>query len=245
MRSLIGITADEISNHKLSWLPSAYGQTSSYSTAIIRAGGSPIILPLTTDEQALGDIYSHLDGILIAGGNDIDPTLYSQAVGKETKDISKLRDNVEAQLLNWSKNDNKPLLAICRGMQLLNVIRHGSLHQHISGAPTAFDHTSSIQSEDIDNLAHILKVSPSSQLSKILGSGEISANSLHHQAIDKLGDDLQAVAWAEDGVIEAIEDPNQRFLIGVQCHPELLENNAEKRWRKLFAAFITATNPKN
>lgn len=242
MRSLIGISADEISNHKLAWLPNAYGQTSSYSTAIIRAGGSPVIVPLTNDEHALRDIYSHLDGVLLAGGNDIDPALYRQSIDEQTKDISRLRDEVEAKLLGWAQTDNKPVLAICRGMQLVNVMRSGSLYQHvINSAPNTLDHTISIKSEDINNLTHNLRISPNSHLSKILDTKEILANTLHHQAIDKLGNNLKAVAWAEDGVIEAIEDPEKRYLIGVQCHPELLEDSAEKKWRKLFSAFVDST----
>lgn len=242
MRSLIGITAGEIRNLKEPWSPVTYGQSHTYIDAVIHAGGIPVIIPLTTDESVLKEVYARLDGILLSGGNDVNPELYNQLESKKTEHVSKFRDGVETSLIKWAMADNKPVLAICRGMQMLNVTLGGSLHQHVLNSfPEAQDHTSSSVAKNVEDLAHILKIEPKSKLASIVGAEPINANTHHHQSVDKLGNGLVATAWAEDGIVEAIEDSGKKFLIGVQCHPESLEQRAETRWQKLFAEFVSAS----
>lgn len=146
-------------------------------------------------------------------------------------------------MAQWAIQDDKPMLCICRGMQLLNVVQAGTLHQDIPTAvPTASDHQDSTNNKSITHIAHHLRVAPDSLFASIMGITTVPANAHHHQAVKKLGNDLVACAWAEDGVIEAIEMPGKTFVIGVQSHPESLEAAAVPAWQKFFKAFIDAAS---
>lgn len=243
MRPLIGITTGEIYNLTSAWSPQAYGQSYTYSDAIIRAGGIPVLIPITTDVDTLEQIYNKLDGILFAGGNDISPGLYGEQPSEYTIDFSEKRDTVEIELLKWTLRDKKPMLGICRGAQLWNVIEGGSLYQHIpTDIPSASDHDLSTKLEDLAHLAHVLKVDENSRFAVIIDSTAIYANTHHHQAIKELGKGISASAWSEDGIIEAIESDDEDFYaIGVQCHPESL-HNVESKWNLVFKSFITSAS---
>lgn len=246
MTKLIGITAGEIVNKARPWSPVTYGQSYTYIDSIIHAGGVPVILPLTDDTEILRSLYESVDGILFPGGNDIDPKLYGEEPIPATEDVSVFRDKNEAQLMEWALEDKKPILCICRGMELLNVVKGGSLHQDIlADMPDKKDHESSSKAEDIEDLAHNLKVEPASKLAKALEATEIKTNTHHHQAINVLGEGLKATAWSEDGVIEGIETVDENYVIGVQSHPESLEAKAEPAWRKLFSSFVEAVSRTN
>lgn len=243
MKPLIGITAGEVYNRDFPWSPVTYGQSFTYVDAVIAAGGSPVILPLTENEDVLLDIFNRLDGIVLAGGNDLRPALYGAPQHETVKDASLKRDSVEMVLLKASLQARLPILAICRGMQLINVHFGGTLWQHIpDDLPDAQDHRLSSKEKDIEYLAHTLQVAPDSLLARIAGSDPLPTNTHHHQAIRTLGNGIVATAWAEDGVIEAIELPElEQFLVAVQSHPESLLA-AEPRWRAVFEAFVRATN---
>jgi putative glutamine amidotransferase len=243
-RPLIGVTAGEIVNAHYSWSPITYGQLHTYSDAVIHGGGVPLIIPLTEDTGVLRELYERLDGILLAGGNDINPHLYDEDPLASVSRVSDLRDTVELQLIRWARADGKPILAICRGMQLLNVACGGTLYQDIaSQIPTAQDHTASAEIQDYTHVAHQLSIQPGSKLAQITHALTIKSNTLHHQAVKDLAEGFVAVAWAEDGVIEAIESVDDSFMIGVQLHPEALENSSEPTWQKLFTAFAEASAP--
>ena len=246
MRPLIGITTGEIYNLASAWSPQAYGQSYTYSDAIIRAGGVPILIPITTDIDTLEQIYTKVDGILFAGGNDVNPILYGEQPSEYTIDFSDKRDSVELELLKWTVRDKKPMLGICRGMQLWNVLNGGSLYQHIPvDMPEASDHNSSTKLEDLEHLAHALKVDADSRLAEIIDSTTIHANTHHHQAIKQLGRGIKASAWAEDGVIEAVEtDDKDFYAIGLQCHPESL-HNVEPKWNVVFRSFVESSKNKH
>ncbi len=238
-KPLIGITAGEIINKLEPWAPVTHGQSVTYVNAIIQAGGIPVVLPLCGDEAVARTLYERVDAILFAGGNDIDPALYDAAAHSTVKDISQLRDTMEMRLMRWSLADDRPILGVCRGMELLNIIRGGNLHQHIAEAlPEASDHNLSSAAKDIEHIAHYLRLEPDSRLAQIVKVRSVGTNTHHHQAVDRLGDGLRAVAWAEDGVIEAIEDPNKEFVIGIQSHPESMVIKAAPAWRCFFAAFV-------
>jgi putative glutamine amidotransferase len=238
MRPLIGITTGEIQNLREPWSPITYGQSHAYSDAIIAAGGLPVLIPFINDDLALMQIYSKLDGLLFAGGNDVNPKLYGQKPYAETIDLSSARDEMETRLMHLALEQQKPILAICRGMQLLNVVCGGTLYQHIkSDLKSASDHEISTRKKTLVDLAHNLNVEPTSKLATIIQSTTIFANTHHHQAINKLANGLRVSAHSEDSVIEAVESVDNGYAIGIQCHPESLET-VEPKWCLVFASFV-------
>lgn len=241
MQPLIGVTAGEIINKQYPWAPVTYGQSRTYIDAVIHAGGIPVILPLSEDEQVLRKLYKRCDGLLFSGGNDIDPAVYHQKRRTETADVSRRRDDQEIALIKWALADDKPVLAICRGMQLLNVARGGTLYQHIpDDLPAAGNHTISTERKTVTDLTHTLSVEPDSRLEKLVGPSGLKTNAHHHQAVRELGSGLVVTARAEDDVVEGLEIPGMRFVVAVQSHPESLEAEAEPRWRGLFEGFVAA-----
>jgi putative glutamine amidotransferase len=182
-----------------------------------------------------------LDGVFFAGGNDLNPHLYGQEPHECVTDYSDLRDTTEAKLMKWALEDQKPILAVCRGMQLLNIHYGGTLYQHIpDDLPHAYDHDASNKAKTLVDTSHLLRIEESSQLAKILGAATIGTNEHHHQAINKSGKGIVITAWASDGIIEALELPDHPYAIGIQSHPESL-TIVEPRWAKLFASFVEAT----
>jgi len=130
-KPLIGVTAGEIHDRDHPWTPLAYGQSRTYTDSVIAAGGVPVILPITDDTSIMDEYYERMDGWLFAGGNDLDPQLYGQTKGVHVKDVSEIRDYLEVYLMKKALSDKKPVLGVCRGMQLLNVLRGGTLYQDI------------------------------------------------------------------------------------------------------------------
>ncbi len=242
LKPLIGITAGEITNKHGTWAPLTYGQSYTYVDAIVHAGGVPIIVPITSDKTIWRQFYERCDGFLFAGGNDIDPKRYDQKVSKKTTEISTFRDNQEFGLMSLAVAGEKPFLAICRGMQLLNVHCGGSLFQHIPDqVENAQNHEISTTEKDTTHQAHVLTIAAGSKLAQIVETTRLATNSHHHQAVNELGEGLTATAWAEDGVVEGIELVGKKFAVAVQSHPESLEAKAEPTWRKLFIALVAAT----
>jgi putative glutamine amidotransferase len=243
MQPIIAITVGEvinISTGKL-WTPIVHGQFQTYTDAIVRVGGAPFIMPLVADKAVLRRLYEQSDGLLLSGGHDISQNAPKRSKSSKRFNVSPRRDKQEIQLLKWALADDKPVLGICRGLQLINVTLGGSLHHDINtNLSAAHNHEASIDLKDFHHLAHRLIIKPDSQLAAILRTKQIATNTLHHQSIQKLGDGLIATAQAEDGLIEAIEMPGRRFVIGVQSHPEALEAKTEPQWRKLFEAFVSS-----
>jgi putative glutamine amidotransferase len=242
MRPVVGITAGEIHNQAEPWTSLAQGQTHTYIDAVIQAGAVPLIIPIVDNDAVRRELYDLLDGLFLAGGNDLNPQLYHQHPYPQTTDYSDVRDHTEIQLAQWALTQGKPILGICRGMQLVNVMQGGTLYQHLpTDIPNGIDHNSSTKKQDLEDVEHTLRIESGSRLATILGTDTIGANAHHHQAIQKLGADMKAVAWAADGVIEAIELAGHPYMIGVQAHPESLAPNAEPRWRALFESFVAAS----
>jgi putative glutamine amidotransferase len=239
-KPVIGIASGEIYNKLEMWRPKSYGQNQTFVDSVLRAGGVPILLPLTTDESVLGQLGEMLDGLYLAGGNDLHPQLYGETPTGKTNDFSELRDVTEQFLLRQALASNKPVLGICRGMQLLNTQLGGTLYQDIATElPGSLDHDISNKLKKLTDLSHILSIKPGSRLAQIVGEENLGTNAHHHQAVKKLGKGLQATAWTSDNVIEAIELIEYPFAIGVQAHPEAL-TQVEPRWAALFHAFIGA-----
>jgi putative glutamine amidotransferase len=203
----------------------------SYTQAVQEAGGIAVVLPAhgyTDDTAALLD---RMDGLLFSGGPDLDPALYGQARHPELgPDVDIVSDRYELALLAGAAERDLPVLGICRGMQALNVARGGTLHQHLPEL-TDLEH---VQRHDAFAPAHTVSVTPGSLLHGLTGTRELSANSFHHQAVDRIGAGLEVAARAPDGTVEALCDPSRRFLLGVQWHAELLTH------RPAHAALLSA-----
>jgi putative glutamine amidotransferase len=243
-RPIIGITSGETINKKHPLAPPVQGQQFTYTEAVERAGGVPLLLPIVKSKKVLRRIYDMCDSVIFAGGNDIHPSLYGKKLGQNATTLHKERDIQEQQLLLWALEEGKPILAICRGMQMLNITLGGSLYQDIpTDLPDADDHEkeSDHWAEREHHIAHHLRIKGKSKLAEIMGTDPLATNAYHHQAVRELGKGLVPTAWAEDGIIEAVELPDKGFVLGVQSHPEALEAKIEPRWRKLFVAFIKAS----
>jgi putative glutamine amidotransferase len=188
-----------------------------YPEAIERAGGIPVIVPLLRPE-AIGSLLDRVDGVCLPGGPDLQPSVYGEEPHPQLGPTEPRVDAVELALVRAADRRNLPILGICRGMQLLNVVRGGTLHQHLPDV--VGDQLQHRQPEHGSVTTHHVETAPHSRLRATLGGPKLEVNSFHHQAVRTLGDDLTATAWAEDGTIEAIEDPGQRLVLGVQWHAE-------------------------
>ena len=209
-----------------------------YLDAILAAGGLPILLPASLPLAALPELVARYDGFVLSGGGDVDPALYGGRLDAAVHSIDPERDTFERSLITLVLEADKPLLAICRGVQILNVALGGSLHEDIpSQLPAALRHDW-YPNYPRDYLVHKVEIEPGSRLAGILGTHTLRTNSLHHQAIRQPAPGLKVVGRAEDGVIEAVELPGKRIAIGVQWHPECLPE--EPAMRRLFKAFVSA-----
>lgn len=231
MKPLIGLTSNYVGDDKVfSKLGAgAKGQewsaiANDYSDAIIKAGGIPVVIPISTDKEYIKEIANRLDGIIFTGGADIDPILAKQRPSSKVGNITPLRDEQELFLLDYFyKNTNKPIFGICRGIQLLAVYFGGKLIQDIP-SEGYLDH--SINCNYAWNVTHSVSIDKESVLYEILGKEEIFVNSYHHQAPKEINSEFKIVAKSEDNVIEAIENNNikERFIMGIQWHPEMLHS---------------------
>jgi putative glutamine amidotransferase len=197
-----------------------------------------VLLPPLQGDQLLRSIYDRLDGILLSGGEDVAPDRYGEAVHDKCGHIDPERDVAELALTRWAIRDRKPLLAICRGIQVLNVAMGGSLYQDIEAqVPGALRHPW-YPDHPRDLRAHPVSVTPGSRLAHILGDGTVPVNSLHHQAIKAVAPGLVVVARAPDQIVEAVEYPEHPFAVGVQWHPEELAPT-DPGARRLFGALVS------
>ncbi|MGH9253591.1 MAG: gamma-glutamyl-gamma-aminobutyrate hydrolase family protein [Vicinamibacterales bacterium] len=213
-----------------------------YEEAVRRAGGEPWVLDRSTDRPE--DVVRAAGGLLLAGGGDVSPEIYGAAPHATYDAAEPGRDAYEIDLARRAVEANLPVFAICRGVQVLNVARGGTLVQDIpTELPGALEHKLAVPPNEPFTLAHEVWVEKDSLLAQLVGDAEGDAesrqvNSRHHQAVKELGDGLVASATAPDGVIEAVEDPSRRFCVGVQWHPENFYRTGE--FRSLFEAFIRA-----
>jgi putative glutamine amidotransferase len=223
-------------------LPHSWVMNHRYFTALTFVDAAAVMVPLLTkDEATLRTIYERLDGVFLAGGVDIDPAAYKEdkldVCGRTDPD----RDQVELMLTRWALEEGKPVLGVCRGMQVINVACGGSLIQDVAQASPRFLKHDYFPTQGFtrDHLAHEAMVSPGSYLDRVYGGGPIMVNSMHHQGIAKLGDGLAPTIRAPDDLIEGIEGTGESFLVGVQWHPEMLiERDAGTR--RLYQEFRDA-----
>jgi putative glutamine amidotransferase len=209
-------------------------------SAIVEAGGIPVLLPTDMPENATRALYESVDGILLPGGGDVDPKFYGEVPHPATQTPDLLRDELELSLVRWAVSDDLPLMGICRGNQVINVALGGTLVQDIpSEVETDIVHDTANRPEGRTLRVHTVRVEPESRLSSILQGSEFKVNSLHHQSVDRPAPGLNITALSPDEVVEALEMPNKRFVISVQWHPEdlYMDDDAMKR---LFEAFVSA-----
>lgn len=237
-KPLIGITAYRRTMPETGWVYDAtYGRN---AAAVLEAGGLPVLIPTILEEEDLRQVYERVDGVLLPGGEDINPENYKEDRHPKLGVVSDTRDKMELSIARWAVHDDRPLFGICRGIQVMNVALGGSLHQDIpSDFRTELRHDIfKEQNEPRDLLLHDVSVVDNSRLATILGATRVQVNSLHHQALKTIAPGLEITARADDGVIEGIEMPDKRFVMAVQWHPEDLVD--DDRMRQMFRAFVDA-----
>lgn len=187
---------------------------------VAAAGCTPVLLPPAPGiEHTIG----RLDGLVLIGGPDIDPALYSAARHPKTVLVNPRRDAAELAILNVALDTGVPTLGICRGLHLLNVLRKGTLYQHLPEVTGHNRHAPDLKNRD-DRRPQQIRLAPDSRLARILGRDTTTVTCFHHQAVDQLGPSLAATGWSDDGVVESIELPGHPFAIAVQWHPEESED---------------------
>ncbi len=229
-RPIIGVTSYLEQASWGPWDKPAVLVPATYVRAVDNAGGRPLVIPSLPD--AVDDTLDALHGLLFSGGSDIEPSLYGATPHPETTRIRPQRDRAEVPLLRRALERDIPVLAVCRGMELLNVVRGGTLEQHVPDRSTSVVHKVAVDAYN----KHEVSIKPDSKLGQLLGESA-DGHSHHHQAPDKLGDGLVEVAWAPDDTVEGIEDPSKTFVVGVLWHPEEGDDSA------LFEALVDVARP--
>jgi len=243
-RAIIGIPTqtlqaiDGIPEH----LPLSWVMNHRYYVAVAQAGGAPFMIPLLDDEEALRAMYETLDGVFLAGGVDLDPPSYGEEPHEWCGRTDPERDRVELLLTRWALADGKPILGVCRGMQVINVATGGTLLQDCTQQlPGSIKHDYFPGAGyERDYLAHEIDLTEESRLREIFGAERVHVNSMHHQGICQLGEGLMVTAVAPDGLAEALETADGRYVVGVQWHPEMLVDD-DAGTRRLFESFIAAS----
>jgi len=231
-RPLIGITT----YHRAGEERPGFFMPASYVDAVRAVGGRPVLLPPGDGDPAT--LLDDLDGVLLCGGGDVDPALFGGPTRHDAQySTCAERDAFELALIRECMTRLTPTLAICRGLQVLNVARGGDLHVHL---PDIVGEAVAHRVSRDRHTRHAVRVAADSRLAALLDGAEITVASWHHQAIDRLGEGLRAVAWADDGTIEAVEVEEWPALWAVQWHPELQIAESDGRQRRLFAALIAA-----
>ncbi|MGD1995808.1 MAG: gamma-glutamyl-gamma-aminobutyrate hydrolase family protein [Anaerolineae bacterium] len=235
---LIGITARSESPSGSPEKP-LYAVAQTYVQAVRRVGGLSLILSPVVDEEEAGLLLSRLDGLILSGGGDVAPARYGEEEDPAVQGVDPQRDRSELALTRRALGTGLPVLAICRGVQVLNVVLGGTLYQDISTQlPHSLPHLPA-DGEPRGAAAHPVRLAADSRLRAILGTEEVRVNSSHHQAAKDVGEGLVVTARAPDGVIEGLEYPPHPFCIGVQWHPESA-SGCQTEMSELFAAFVEA-----
>ena len=207
-----------------------------YVSSVLRAGGTPILLPIIADIEAMCQQIEAVDAILISGGQDVQPHHYKEEPSHLLDAVCPERDDYEMAVVKHAFQLQKPIFGVCRGLQLINVVFGGSLYQDIANyfPTTSFQHT---QKSKKDDASHTVDIAQNSWLSCVFEKEALLTNSFHHQAIKDLAPGFRANAWAKDGVIEGIEKIDGSFVVGVQWHPEMMTEK-HTDMHKLFCAFV-------
>ncbi len=206
---------------------------SDYVRIVKKAGAVAVLLPITTDIEKAKVLWRSLDGILISGGNDVDPTLYKERISGKCGAIDTCRDTYEIAALNFALANDIPVLGICRGIQVFNVAIGGTLYQDL---PSAGFESHTILAKKRNEGTHTITLNESGWLYDVLKEKDISVNSFHHQAVKDLGKGATVLAKSDDGLIEAISIDNSKFAVAVQWHPEMMFDSEQQL--DLIKAFV-------
>jgi gamma-glutamyl-gamma-aminobutyrate hydrolase PuuD len=224
MRPLIGITTDVAVASYRAWEEESVLVPFDYVRSVELAGGRPLLVPPSEDD--VEETLDVLDAVIFSGGSDLDPATYGQEPHPETNGVLEARDRGELALLEAALARDLPVLAICRGFEVLNVARGGDIVQHL---PELVGHEAHRETPG-EFSEHTVRVDPTSRIGEVAGA----VKSHHHQALGRIGDGLREVAWAEDGTVEGLEDPDKPFVVGVLWHPEAGED------QRLFEQLVEA-----
>ena len=225
MKPVIAVTCDHDrarQRHELSY---------AVVEAVAAAGGEPILLPF----HDAGTLPPFVDGCVFSGGNDPDPAAWGEPWHPACNPVDPARERHERRLVLEAERRDLPAVGICFGMQAMNLVRGGTLIQHLGDDPRHDDHT---RGGDGWERRHPVEIVGGSTFARTCGGAELSVNTSHHQAVGVVGSGLRAVAHSPDGVVEAIEDPSRRLWVGVQWHPE--RQAGEPRHAALFATLVEA-----
>jgi anthranilate synthase component 2/putative glutamine amidotransferase len=225
-RPLIGLTTYRQTAAWGSWKRDAAFLPGSYVDVVVRAGGQPVLVPPVADELGPGPpgaaastgidaVCRMLDGLVLTGGGDVDPDCYDQLPDPRTADTSACRDRLELEMLQWALDRGMPVLAVCRGLQVLNVALGGDLVQHLPDRTGSEAHRPAAGAFG----AVVVTTEPGSHVHRLCGA-RLEVSCSHHQAVDRLGGGLRVTARSDDGTVEAAELDGDRFVVGVQWHPE-------------------------
>ena len=208
-----------------------------YLDSLLRAGAAPVLLPLTGDRNTLERLLGRIDGLMLTGGADVDPARYGQETLPLCGQTAPLRDEMEFALCRMAVDRDLPVLAICRGEEVLNCVLGGALYQDVAAQYSdALKHPCYDTPRD---QVHAVETAPGTRLRDIVGMETIRVNSRHHQAVSRVGQGLIVSARAEDGLVEGVEMPGKRFVLGVQWHPESLSSYRPEA-QAIFYAFAEA-----
>lgn len=213
----------------------SYWMLPGYMEGILQAGGIPVMLPLTSDEEILMRLADEMNGFLFTGGQDVSPAFYAEAPSPMCGECCKERDEMENILFRMAYQMDKPILGICRGIQFINVAMGGTLYQDL---PT--EHSSIVehhQTPPYDRPVHFVKILPDSPLYQLLHTEKLMVNSCHHQAVKTLAPKTAVMAVSEDEITEALYVPKKKFVWAVQWHPEFSFATDENS-RQIFEAFV-------
>jgi putative glutamine amidotransferase len=217
-----------------------YNMGRNYIRSIVDTGGVPVMVPVALAERDLRQMYDMADGVLLAGGPDVAPSAFGEEPHEKTAGVEIERDVAEYLLARWAVADDKPLFGICRGIQSLNVALGGSLVQDI---PTQWQsdltHNGHYEKAARDQVLHIVDIDAGSRVEAILAGTCVGVNSFHHQAVKRVADGFMVTSRAPDGIIESIEMPDLRFMVGVQWHPEEM-SQSRPDMLNLFVSFVSA-----
>jgi len=235
---LIGVTGRNDQSARSSDL-SIFSIAQSYVRSVELGGAAPVVIPPHLEQAELRAIFDCLDGLILSGGEDILPASFGQENSEQLGPVDERRDRAEFALAEWALSEGLPLLAICRGVQVLNVVAGGALIQDIpTQVSDSLSHTSGV-GRPLPDVAHTVEVTAGTRLAALVGAGELGVNSAHHQAAERVGRGLTVTARAPDGVLEGLEAADHPFCVGVQWHPEVMVESAPVM-RRLFEGLAEA-----